>query len=66
MAKLLEIAKIEGNLKKEVEALKQAKAVANTTGNSPKEFKARMKARRVLADASPVAKAAIKAPIWYK
>jgi len=66
MAKLFEIAKIEGNLKKEVETLKEAKVAANTTGNSPKEFKARMKARRVLADASPAAKAAIKAPIWHK
>ena len=55
--KLFEIAKISGNLKKEIEVVNQAKRVIATTDQSTvKNFKTKMKARRVIADASPAAK----------
>lgn len=64
MAKLFEIASVQGALKKEVEAYQTATKVVKGSDNSSHGFKNRMKAQKVLYNTSSAAKAVSKAIIW--
>lgn len=64
MAKLFEIASVQGALKKEVEAYQAATKVVKGADNSSHGFKNKMKAQKVLYNASSAVKVISKRIVW--
>ncbi len=64
MAKLFEVASVQGALKKEVEAYQAATKNVKGADNSSRGFKNRIKAQNVLYNTSSAAKAVGKAIVY--